>query len=94
MTKDQIIQFNNLKVVNKQRPWQYYRKMVRNVAVNPASTTRVSIQNTGYFPTEEPIGTQQILLFVEDNFGPSPTATDVILRSTVTTYFMAFKGRR
>jgi len=62
-TREQIIQYSNLKGVNNQRPWKYYRKMFRNITYDATATSAVSVSNRGYLRTSAPLATQCIVTF-------------------------------
>ena len=51
---DTFLQYANLKVMNMQRPWKYYRKKFRNVVT--ARTASV-LSNRGYVSTSVPVQT-------------------------------------
>ena len=40
-TRDEQLGYENVKVVNLQRPWTYYRKMNRNLITDPTRTQAI-----------------------------------------------------
>jgi hypothetical protein len=61
LTVDVAVGYENCKIVNMQRPWKYYRKMYRNIAVGGGGVSYLSAR--GYIPTSNPLSTQCIVLF-------------------------------
>lgn len=59
-TSNGFLQYENCKVVNLQRPWKYYRKMKRNIPMEPVGNT---LDTKGYQPTVHPVATQCFAFF-------------------------------
>jgi len=60
---DLILAYESCKVKSLQRPWTYYRKMVRNIPVNTSWTSQVNMSARGYIPTDSPTATQCIAIY-------------------------------
>jgi len=51
LTRNEAVGYENCKILNLQRPWTYYRKMIRNIITDPASTGIDTISIKGYYAT-------------------------------------------
>jgi hypothetical protein len=75
------IGYENCRIVNMQRPWKYYRKLIRDIDPTVKQTTR------GYITTAAPTATQCFILFV--NF-PVALASKTVRYVMVDRYISAF----
>ena len=88
-TAQTCLQYESCQVKNAQRPWKYYRKMVRNVFLSATATDKI-IDNRGYQPTGTPSATQCFYLAL---FGTSAMGVMNIGSLVVTRYVVA-KSRK
>lgn len=83
LTVNGTIQYENLRVKNANRPWSYYKRMVRNI---PPSLANYK----GYIPTESPVATQAIQITIPQ----FSTETTILLGSVITTFYVVARNRR
>lgn len=86
-TEAKLLEYENCKVKNLQRNWQYYRKMKRNIPTG--STDNIDVR--GYLVSETPQPTQLIYVYgqVPTHSGDDP----VLIGTLVTTYYVTAKAR-
>jgi len=87
VTADTFAEYSNLKVYNCQRPWKYYRKMVRNVL----STTSIVVSNRGYYPTDSHLQSQNVGCYIA---GGDPATTNLRLGTLNITQYVTAIGCR
>jgi len=92
-TRDEQLGYENVKVVNLQRPWTYYRKMNRNLITDPTSTIVDTISIKGYYATTDPTRTQAIGFWFDQIYG-TITGDKIMLGTLITTYYISTYGRR
>jgi hypothetical protein len=75
LTSAIIVAHENSKILNMQRPWKYYRKLVRNIIPSAVGTSPAMTNNRGYVSTTTPAATQSFLMFC--NFGTAVASKNI-----------------
>jgi len=92
LARDECLGYENCRIFNVQRPFSHYRKMNRNIIINPEATGIDTISIKGYYATADPTRTQAIGILIDGRYG---TVTgDVIVGTLITSYYISAYGRR
>lgn len=88
-SKEQLIQYENLKIKRVLGNWSVYYRMQRNIPLNTSLTTSYGVSTRGYQPTNAPTASQTIMMRIPIMI--TGTTGSVQIAQVIATYYCCFK---